>query len=200
MPIRAVIFDIGGVLYRSSGNAAQRRWEEQLGLQPGDLFKLVFGNAVALAANSGKVAQDEVWAKINRRLGLPPEELAQLKDEIWNDGAWDEELLAFLRSLKPRYRLGIVSNAWPDTREAVQPWISRDTFDVIVYSCEEGVCKPDAEIYLRTLERLGVAAEEAVFVDDKLENAEGARALGMAAIQFTTTAEVLAQLTRLLEG
>jgi len=186
------------VLYRSSGNATQRRWEEQLRLQPGDLFKLVFGNAVALAANSGQVTQDEVWAEINRRVGLPPEELARLKEDIWHDGEWDEELLAFARSIKPRCRLGVISNAWPETREAIQPWINRDTFDVIVYSCEEGVCKPDPEIYRRALERLSVAPEEAVFIDDKADNVAGARAAGLKALQYTTTPQTLAQVTRLL--
>jgi putative hydrolase of the HAD superfamily len=65
-------------------------------------------------------------------------------------------------------------------------------FDVIVISAEEGVRKPDARIFERTLARLGVAPDEAVFVDDFPVNVAGARAAGLHALQFTGTPETIA--------
>ena len=60
-----------------------------------------------------------------------------------------------------------------------------DRFRGIVVSGDEKLSKPDAAIYLLALERFGLAAEDAVFVDDRLDNVEGARAVGMHALLFT---------------
>ena len=59
-----------------------------------------------------------------------------------------------------------------------------DAFDVIVVSGVEGVIKPDPQIYLRTLERLGVAPQEAAFIDDMRVNVDAAQSLGMHAFRF----------------
>lgn len=58
--------------------------------------------------------------------------------------------------------------------------------------------KPDPRIYQLTLERLAVWAEEAVFVDDMSHNVEGARAIGMEAIQFKNTSQTMVDLGQLL--
>jgi HAD superfamily hydrolase (TIGR01509 family) len=68
----------------------------------------------------------------------------------------------------------------------------------MVFDEEEGVAKPDARIYLRTLLRLGVQPEEAVFVDDKMENVEAARQLGMHSIHFQHTEQALAEIQEVL--
>ena len=60
-------------------------------------------------------------------------------------------------------------------------------FDVTIFSAEVGLVKPDARIYRLTLEKLGVEPEEAVFVDDFIENVEGAQAVGMKAIHFKSS-------------
>jgi putative hydrolase of the HAD superfamily len=97
------------------------------------------------------------------------------------------ELLGFIRSLKPNYRTGIVSDAWLDARQNVKQYINNELFDVIVFSAEEGVKKPDPEIYRRALARLGVDPQEAIFVDDRLTNIAGAQQIGMQAIHHVET-------------
>jgi HAD superfamily hydrolase (TIGR01509 family) len=67
-----------------------------------------------------------------------------------------------------------------------------------VISAEEKVMKPDAEIYRRTLARLGRRPEETVFIDDSLENVLGAQALGMAAVHFRPGTNVLTELKEIL--
>ncbi len=59
-------------------------------------------------------------------------------------------------------------------------------FDHVTFSCEIGVLKPEPEIYEHALRGLGVAPAEAVFLDDRPENVEGARHLGLHAELFTT--------------
>ncbi len=57
-------------------------------------------------------------------------------------------------------------------------------FDVVVASCEVGCCKPDPEIYRICLERLGLAADVTLFVDDRLENIQAARDIGLQTHHF----------------
>ena len=84
----------------------------------------------------------------------------------------------------------------PDARESLKDRINGDTFDVLVYSGEEGVKKPDAEIFKRALERLAVQPAQAVFVDDVLANVQAARELGMQAIHYAPGIDVAGALRK----
>ena len=75
-----------------------------------------------------------------------------------------------------------------------------DAFDHLIISAEVGVVKPKAEIYLLALEQLKVSPSEAVFVDDFIENVEGARAVGMSAIHFKEPEQAIAQIQKLLKN
>lgn len=184
MPIRAVIFDIGGVLVRTEDLEPRRVWERRFGLPDWGLAQIVFENPYAGPATVGRASLDEVWAEVGRQLRLSAAELTQLRDDFWSGDRYDQALIEYIRALRPRYRTGILSNAWPGVRAMHQARLNGDTFDVLLYSAEEGLAKPDPAIYRRALERLQVAPAEAVFVDDVLENVAAAQALGMAGVQF----------------
>jgi FMN phosphatase YigB (HAD superfamily) len=193
----AVLFDIGGVLYVQD-TSAYHKWEVRLGLPEGQLAEIVFANPVAQRATVGEATPEEVWAHVGRRLALSPAELDALKRDIWEGGAWDMALLDFVRSLRPRYKTGTISDAWPGAREGVQQYVNSDVFDVSVFSAEEGTRKPDPEIYGRALSRLGVTPAEAIFVDDRLKNVQGARQVGMHALHFADSVEIRQEIQRLL--
>jgi epoxide hydrolase-like predicted phosphatase len=197
MTIRAVIFDIGGVLFRMHDFGPWRAWETHLGLAKWQLGEIVFDNPVSRRAFVGQATAAEAWNEAARQLRLTPEELEALKADFWKGGAWDTELLDFIRSLRPHYRTGIISDAWPDAREAIQRYVNDDLFDVILMSGEEGVAKPGPEIFQRALSRLDAAPSEAIFVDDRAQNVEGARRIGMHAIQFNDSAQTRRDIQRL---
>ncbi len=75
-----------------------------------------------------------------------------------------------LGRLRERFRLGIIANQPPGSAERLQKWGLRSFFDVIVASAEEGVSKPDPEIFRRALSRAGCAPHEAVMIGDRLDN------------------------------
>jgi len=88
-------------------------------------------------------------------------------------------------------RTAMLSNGVPDVITRVREERSLDRFfDVVVVSCEVGCAKPDPAIYELTLERLGVEAGAALFVDDRSENLVAARAVGLQTFHFTENAEV----------
>jgi FMN phosphatase YigB (HAD superfamily) len=146
----------------------------------------------------GQVTLHDVWQDIARRYGLSVQEREQLEDDFFADSVWDEALLEYARSLRPRFKTGIISDAWLESREAIRDHVNEGVFDVIVYSAEEGICKPNAEIYCRALGRLGVAPHEATFVDDRIKNVEGARRLGIHAFQFTDSVAARREIERLI--
>lgn len=200
MSIRAIIFDVGGVLSRTEDFTLHRQWETRLGLSEGELAYHIFENEVARKATLGTATPDEVWQTVGQRLALSASDLEALQADFWKHSVWDADLLAFVRTLHPFYKTGILSDAWSNARAVIEPYVNYGTFDVIMFSAEEGLQKPDPALFHRLLTRLEVAPQEAVFIDDRAANVEGARQIGMYGLLFTDSEEVRAQITRLLES
>jgi HAD superfamily hydrolase (TIGR01509 family) len=198
MTIRAVYFDLGGVIVRTGDREPRTKLAERLGMSYEELAKAVFENESSLRASLGAVSPQEHWADVIQRLGLPPSEADSVRQEFFAGDTLDLDLINFLRSLRPKYRTGLLSNAWSDMREYLISQKIDDAFDQLIISAEVGIMKPDARIYQLALEKLGVTPDQAVFVDDSIVNIEGARAVGMYAIQFTRPDQTVEELKKLL--
>jgi epoxide hydrolase-like predicted phosphatase len=196
MPIRAVIFDWGGVLVRTFDYASRRKWEARLNLAPGGLEAVVFDSDAAQRAMVGEATEADVWANAADVFHLAPAQLEQLKVDFWAGDQLDEDLVRFLSELRPQYRTAILSNAWPNAREVFAGRLGlHRAVDTMIISAEERLAKPDGRIYRLAAERLGVRPDEAVFVDDLPVNIDGARAAGMRAIQFLSRDQAIADVT-----
>ncbi len=183
--IRAVIFDYGGVLMRTVDPMPRRELERRLELPSGGVDTLVFESPLWDAAQLGRVSDAEFWKDVARRLDLDAEELAEFRRTFWAGDRLDEDLLALVGRLRESgYRTALLSNAPADLRPLVEQLGFADVFDIVVISGCEGVMKPDPAIFERTLTRLDVSAEEAVFVDDSRVNVAGARHVGLEAVRF----------------
>ena len=199
--IQAVLFDIGGVLLRTEDQGPRRKWELKLGLPPRGLSDAVFNSDVAIRASLGQATQQDVWRAVAERFQLDDAKLRDLQRDFWSGDRLDDRLVQYVIGLRPRYKTGIISNAWLGVRGLYADWFGLDhsLVDVMVYSGEVGVAKPDPRIYRHALEQLGVTAEASVFVDDFVENIDGARAVGMQTVQFKTADQALADLKALLD-
>jgi putative hydrolase of the HAD superfamily len=201
MPIKAVIFDVGGVLRRSETEEGRRKWEARLGLAQGELADIVFDSPLAWAATLGQASDAAIWEDVSTRFSLDAEQLRQLKRDFWSGDQTDEELVRYLGGLRPHRKTALLSNAWPGARRVFSERMGlADAVDEIIISAEEGVAKPDPAIYWIALRRLGVKPREAVFVDDVAANVEAARALGMHGVQFRTREQTIADVNRILTG
>lgn len=199
--IQAVIWDLGGVLVRTNDWNPRFQWEERLGLERMALTDMVFFSQVAQDASIGKAEADDIWRWVGEQLALSPQDLEDLRKDYWSGDAVDYDLIDRIRSLKGEYQTALLSNAWPNLRTAIEKeWEIDDAFDVMIISAEVGIVKPDPKIYLRALEALGVKPEASVFLDDFIENIEGAQAVGMRAIHFQNPDQALAELNQLLEN
>jgi epoxide hydrolase-like predicted phosphatase len=201
MTIQAVLFDVGGVLIRTEGRTARRKWEARLGLPEFGLGRAIFGSEISARATVGQASVAQVWRQVATQFGLGDEQMHELERDFWSDDWLDAELVQFMRDLRPRCKTGLLSNAWPDARRVLSVKFGLgDAVDVMILSAEVGCAKPDARIYQIAVERLGVQWEEAVFVDDVAENVASAQALGMGGIRFEGTAQTIDEIKRYLDG
>ena len=182
---RAVIFDFGGVLRRTMNPLPRRELERQYDLEPGGAEEIVYHSPLLDAAQLGHITSQEFWADVGRRLGLSEEETAAFRRTFRASDKVDEELVALIHHLKDEgYRTGLLSNAVDSLARRLEGYGFADAFDATVISALEGLMKPDPAIYELMLARLGVTAEEAIFIDDWRVNVEAAQQMGMRAVHF----------------
>lgn len=201
MSIKAVFFDLGGVVVRTEYQAPRQHLAESLGMDYDDIDKIVFGgssNGSAARATVGEITEDEHWFNVMKVLKRPASEYERIRDEFFAGDVIDHDILTFLRSIKPKYKTGLISNAWSGLRNYIVREKFDDAFDRMIISAEVGVAKPEAKIFQIALEQLQVKAEEAVFVDDFYENIESCEKLGITGIRFKDTQSALRQLKALL--
>ena len=198
MSIKAVFFDLGGVIVRTEFQAPRQQLADRLGMDYEDLDRVVFGSETSSRASIGEISVDEHWAFVIQRLKRPASELAAIREAFFAGDIVDRTLVEYIRSLRGKYKTGLISNAWSDLRDFIIREKFDDAFDKLIISAEVGAMKPEAKIYKIALEQLGVKPKEAVFVDDFYENIEGCEKVGMNGIHFKDPETALQQLKKLL--
>lgn len=196
MDIKAVIWDFGGVLVRTDTNNGRDALAQRLGISRQALEARVFDGDNRRQAQTGAVDGETYLQEVAAEFGLSA---AELRQTFFGDDHLDHELMAYIRNLRPRYKVGLLSNAMNNLREVLQgQYPILDDFDAVIISGEVGVMKPHPAIYLLAAERLNVNPAEAVFVDDFAHNVTGAREAGMQAVLFQSREQALADLQALL--
>ena len=199
--IKAVVFDMGGVLLRTIDKKPRKALAERFGTTSEDLESFVFLGPTSLKSEIGELSDADHWREVLRRYGQEHLDLKDVYREFFAGDGLNQDLLDYAYALKPVYQIALLSNAWANTRENLKESFDFiDHFDISIFSAEVGVRKPDRAIFDIMLDRLGVTAPEAVFVDDMEINASAARSLGMEAIHFISTEETIQQLDRMLNS
>jgi putative hydrolase of the HAD superfamily len=193
--LKAVIFDIGGVLEITPRIGWDVRWALRLGLNESELARRLAG-----AWEGGDVGTrplSEIELRTAEILELKAGELRALMADVWREylGTLNVELADYFAALRPRFRTALLSNSFVGARERERAAYALEGLcDVVVYSHEEGMTKPDPRIYELVCQRLGVRPSEAVFVDDSEVCISGAKRAGMTAVQFRDTQQTIAEL------
>jgi FMN phosphatase YigB (HAD superfamily) len=197
--IKAIIFDMGGVILRTEDKTSRAALAKRFGLSMLELEDRVFNSRSALEATVGTISERKHWESVWDGLKVPEAERPACEDAFWEGDFLDLTLVDFLRAQKGKYKTALLSNAWSGAREALTSrYPCLDAFDVAVFSCEVGLAKPDPAIYSLILDRVNVDAENAIFVDDNEKNIESAAALGIHAIRFLTAEQALHDIKDLL--
>lgn len=199
--IKAVIFDMGGVILRSEDKTPRDILAEKLGITHDELIRQVFGSETARQATVGRITEVEHWQSVAEHFGLDGQELVDFQTAFWAGDRIDKALLDFIDRLRPQYTTALLSNAWDGARQAmVEKYDALYPFDVIIYSAEVHLAKPDPAIYYLALKQVGVQPAEAIFVDDFVENVEAAAALGIHAVRFYNAEQAMSNVRAILEN
>jgi putative hydrolase of the HAD superfamily len=198
--IKAVILDYGEVLCYPPTAAEMGRMAGLFGVDPVP-FRQLWGRN-RLLYDRGDLSPEAYWSALAKDAGaqLAPEQLRQLCQ--WDVEMWGHENPTMVEWLKQIHssgaKTGLLSNMPHDMIGYVRrrfAWLEH--FDHQTFSAEVRLVKPDPAIYEHSLRGVGVASSEALFVDDKETNVQGARAVGMRAIQFESQPQLKAALSQL---
>lgn len=199
MEIGAVVFDVGDVLEVNPATGWPERWANRLAMTLAEFEQRLDG--IWASGSVGTSTAEEVEREVALALSIDNAAVEELMADVWAEyvGTLNEALAEYFAALRPRYRTGILSNSFVGAREREQHAHGLgDICDVIVYSHEEGVLKPDPQIYRIVCERLDIAPECALLLDDLEANVDGARAIGMNGIVFRSNEQAIAEVQALL--
>jgi FMN phosphatase YigB (HAD superfamily) len=196
-PPRAVIFDIGSVIVRVNLGRALSVVGGGGGHSPLRIWSAIEADPLWIDWQEGKLDPHEWYRHLTREFGTSLDFEAFC--DAWNRVLEPEPIIGdeIFRELGARCRLALLSNTDPIHVAFMEKNFSfMQYFPVRVYSCRVGMRKPAPEIFRLTLQELGVAAGEALYVDDIEENAQAAVALGMIGLRFTSVAILKDELRR----
>ncbi len=196
--IKAVIFDLGGVLIDFPIPKMMEYCARSLGVTQKELVREA--RLLRKPFQEGAMSEDELWETICARTGAARPRSASLWEDAFRAAYREKaEVFAIVEQLQAlKFRIGLLSNTERPSIRCLDP--GRYNFDALVYSCEEGFSKPGPEIYAIALERLGTAPGDAVFVDDQQDNIDAARQLGIHSILFRAADQLREDLARLGAG
>ena len=192
-----LLVDYGGVLTSNLFDSF-RSFCELEGLAPeeiGQRFRKDRGaRELLIGLETGRIAEEDFEPQFAAMLGVEP---TGLIDRLFAGSQPDEPMLvAVSRAREAGVRTGLISNSWGTSR--YDHARLSELFDGIVISGEEGIRKPDPQMYIFGATRIGLAASACVFVDDLPHNLEPASELGMATVHHVSAEQTIAALERLL--
>ena len=175
--MKAIVLDMYGVILKQTGDDfvpyVQRTFPD---LTPEEIYIPWF------KADTGEWDSLQVWEALGYTGDLEQIEKEYLDTIELNDGFKD-----FITAAKKKYRLAIISNdssRW--SRYFREKFDINKYFDVISISGDLKIEKPDERIFKLTLEKLGVGAEDCLYVDDREGNLAAAERLGMKPVMFNS--------------
>lgn len=194
--IKAVIFDWGGVLIDDPAPGLVSFCAKAFGVTE-DEFKAAF-QEFEDTFQKGLIEEKELWEKVSIKLN---------KDVPANKSLWGEAFIAAYRPKKEMFELvktlqnnGYKTGFLSNTEKVNMEYFFKqnyDMFDVKIFSCAEGLTKPEIKFYELSLRELSVNGEEVIFVDDKEKNLKGAIKAGLNVILFKTSSQLKTELVEL---
>jgi putative hydrolase of the HAD superfamily len=194
--IESVIFDWGGVLIEDPAPGIVKYCSEALGVSKEDYIKEYekFGEDF----QKGFFSEEEFWERMCVGLGVSKPQAPSLWADAFKAAYVPRRRMFSLAADlgKEGYKTAFLSNTEePAMRYFYQ--LGYDMFNVLVFSCVEGTSKPERRIYELTVQRLGVEAEQSVFIDDKPEYIDGAQKASLNTILFESVSQVKNELIML---
>ena len=192
--IKAIIFDVGGVLelthYAKIPNQGHKLLSvhsyisKKLNISLDDWFDSidsVYGDSMA-----GKISEKKTLSIISKNLNKSPKKISKILIAAYRKNFKDnKKLYKKAYELKKKgYKIAILSDQWPPSKKALMPEKYTKHFDSVIVSCDVGVRKPNPKIYRMVLKQLHLPAKSTLFIDNREWNLVPARKIGMKTFLF----------------
>lgn len=193
--IKGVVFDLGGVLLDNPASKMKSFISAVLDIPEEVLVTRI--SPLMADFQKGRTSESEVLSQVSSDY----EGNRSAYDSIWRKAIEfayfpKKEMFSLVLELKQKgLKLGILSNTEMPVVEVLKEK-DYSIFDVLVFSCLEGVRKPEKEIYWLLVNRLGLKAEEIIFIDDREENIISASQIGLKSILFKSPQQVKAEISQ----
>lgn len=189
--VKAIVFDVGGVIIPYLDNVIDGYIKRKLGLSEKQ-FNDLWGKYIDRFI-TGKVIEKKFWeiiqSEIKRPLPLPRKSL--FLEEYCKNLVVNQQVISLVSRLKFNgYTVGVLSNSIFPYSQYNRKIGLYDLFDQVVLSNEVGMLKPSEEIYLYTLNKLRLNPSEVIFIDDKIENVNAAKQVGMKGLKYSSYKEL----------
>ncbi|OJV95363.1 MAG: hypothetical protein BGO39_25165 [Chloroflexi bacterium 54-19] len=198
--MKAVVFDIGGVLEYTPRTGWMAKWEKRLGLPEGEISRVLLDSW--RGGSIGTISLETVETDIRETLKLSPADFVSFMADLWEEyvGSLNVEMTEYFAGLHDRYQTAIISNSFVGAREREEElYHFGEMCDLIVYSHEVGTSKPDPRIFEICWTQLGIQPDEMVFVDDVEGHIQTARSLGIKGVIFKDNTQAIAEVEQLLK-
>ncbi len=198
MSIKGIYLDYSGVISIPRVGHPHDVYAQQLGITS-QALKEFFEGDLNRQVDLGEITQVQFFDRMIQELGLTPESIEIFQEAFREGFELNQALLDFVQTFSPNIKIGLLSNYSDRLRRVIEEELNIvHIFDVTIISCEVKLLKPDKAIYQLALERMGIQPNEMVFVDDRIENIESAAEMGIHAIQFKETEQVIAEIKQLM--
>lgn len=180
------IFDLGNVVLLLNWDVALEKYEELSVEEKNILKKNVFESEEWFKLDEGTISKKDAIKIMENTVPDKLKKYCSHIMETWTDALIiNNEILELIKNIKEKgYNTYVLSNAPLDIDKYLKDKKLNQLFNGIVLSAFEKLVKPNKEIYELILNRFNLKAEESVFIDDRLENVEAAKKVGIDAFQF----------------
>ncbi|MFE9633654.1 HAD family hydrolase [Streptomyces sp. NPDC006463] len=193
--VKAVLFDMFGVIARLQSPASQAVLERMAGVERERFWAAYWSRRTPY--DRGDVSGPAYWKGVCDDLDIPLDERLTTELIAADVASWsevDQDCVDLLRTLADRgLTLGLLSNIPEELAvryETYEPWLN--LFAAVGFSCRIGSAKPEPAAYAWCVRELALPAGEILFVDDRADNVVAARELGLQGHVFTSTGALAA--------
>ena len=180
------IFDLGNVVLILNWDSTLTQYEELSVEEKAILKKNIFESEEWLKLDEGTISKSDAIEIMESKLPNKLKKYCSNIMETWTDSLIiNNEILEIIKDIKEKgYNTYVLSNAPLDIDKYLKDKKLNQLFDGVILSASEKLMKPNQEIYELILNRFNLDAKESIFIDDKLENVEAAKKIGIGAFQF----------------
>jgi epoxide hydrolase-like predicted phosphatase len=194
--IKAIIFDLGGVVFRDGTKYAIQEMKEKLNFSEKLGLELLLGKP-ASDFRKGLLTSEEFWKYVQSK--IPPKIKASKIKSIWYTNYISfPGMFELIKELNSKFKLGIISGNIKERIEYLnEKYDFRKYFDVEIYSFDLHTTKPDKLMWEKALKLLNLDAKECIYVDDNPESVNTANSMGFKAIRFEDVSQLKKELGNL---